>query len=174
MQLNFIPKFLFYPNNVNFIFVKNSFIKFVNINDYIKKTKGKLNFFFGLNNFVLIYFYIGNFFIKNKIKKTVSNIVDISINHFSTSNINFNLKKNIENFISNSRKKIIDINKSILFINKSYYLPLDLLNFTYYYFKIIFVYFNLYMRFYNFFRIINLNFCRILEKKTNVNTKSIN
>lgn len=172
-QLN-IPKFLFYPNTDHSEIINHSYFLFQETRNLITKVKKDINIFFSLNNFTLIYFYIGNYFIKNKLRKTLKNLIHIEKNFYIISNINLSFKDNLNIFINEiSKNKKYNIHKIILKIKNNYYLPLDIINLTYYYFlffskflfqfKLHLVYLNLNL----------LNSFHIL-KKYNVDSKSIN
>lgn len=165
MKLNFIPKFLFYSNNVNHIFIKNSYNKLKLINENISNIKRNLNSFFNLNNFILIYFFIGNFFIKNKLKKTLNNILEISNNHYYVSNTNLEFSSKLRKYILDSKNKVYNLNKSIFLIQNQYYFPIDIFNLSYLPYKIMFLYFNIILKFITFFHIKILNLFKLLGKK---------
>ena len=120
MYKSLIPNFLFYPNIDKFKII------------LIKK---KVNIFFSLYNFTLIYFYIGNFFIKNKLKKTLKNLLHIENNFYILSNENLNFRDNLKFFLRQIKEyKKYNINKVILKLENQYYLPLNIIGLFYNYY----------------------------------------
>jgi hypothetical protein len=158
MKLNFIPKFFFYSNTDINIFIQNSHEVLMNINKHIFDVKTNINYFFNLYNFVLIYFYIGNYFIKSKLKKTLNNLLHIYNNYYICSDKGLSFFDNIKNFLNDSKnKKIYNLNKVLFLINNNYYFPLDIFKIPYFYFSFVYTYFNLYLRLLNFFKLNILN-----------------
>ena len=135
MRKSLIPNFLFYPNIDNSKVIKNSFSLFKEKLSKIATIKKKANNFLLFYNFTFIYFYIGNFFIKNKLKKTLKNLLYIGNNYYILSNNNSNFSDNINFFLQETIKfKKYNINKVILYLNNQYYLALDVINSSYHYY----------------------------------------
>lgn len=166
MRKSVIPNFLFYPNIDKSEVIKSAFFLLKKKKNEINMVKKNVSKFFSLNNFTLIYFYIGNFFIKNKLSKTLKNLVYIDNNYYVLSNENLNFTDNLNKFINDIEKiKKYSVNKVILYLNNKYYLPSDILSLSYFYFlfftvfllnfKLNLVYFNLNI----------LNMFNILQKK---------
>lgn len=174
MRKFLIPNFLFYPNIDNSEIIKNSFLVFKNKGTEIFEIKKKINNFLSFYNFTLIYFYIGNFFIKNKLKKNIKNLLNIGNSFYSISNINLNFSNNLNIFLEEIVKhKKYNVNKVILKLqDNKYYLPLEFINLTYYYFLFFSVFLNnlkLHLVY------LNLNLLNTVHIfKNYVNTKSIN
>ena len=134
MYKSLIPNFLFYPNIDKLEIIKNIFYLFKEEFKIIL-IKKKVNIFFSLYNFTLIYFYIGNFFIKNKLKKTLKNLLHIENNFYILSNENLNFRDNLKFFLRQIKEyKKYNINKVILKLENQYYLPLNIIGLFYNYY----------------------------------------
>lgn len=138
MRKSLIPNFLFYPCVDNSKIIKDNFFLFKEKVSEIVRIKKNVNIFFSFYNFTLIYFYIGNFFIKNKLKKTLKNLFDIGNDFYILSNSSLNFSDNLKFFLEQTIKlKKYNIDKIVLKLNNKFYLFLDIINLAYHYYLIL-------------------------------------
>lgn len=139
----------------------------------IKKNKIKINKFFNLYKFSVIYFFIGNFFIQNKLHKTINNVIEIYKNHLKISTPMSNIKENLYKFLYIMKTKNNLNIKNILFLcNFEFYLPKIILNNYYFYFKTLYIYLKNIKIIFNFFNIYILKIIYLLNNNSNLANKS--
>lgn len=132
------------PNSLYTNQIKNFRVVFsciLNIKFRLEKNKLNINKFFNFYKFVTIYFFIGNFFIKNKLKKTIKNLVKISSNYYQVSELSVSNFFNILDLLRDIKiNNFSNFNKSIFYLNSRYYIPKTILKNNFSYFNILKMY----------------------------------
>lgn len=156
-----IPK-IDYKNQIKFY--KQSFIDFSKTKSKMFGNKFAINNFFNFYKFVLIYFFIGNFYIRKKISKMIRNVINTNLNFIKISRISDNLKTDILFLIESIKgRNNINYKNTLFFINSKYYLPKTIFINNYNFFFILNLYLKNIKLIFNFFTIylLKLNYSLI-------------
>lgn len=161
LKKQIVPK-IDYKSQIEFY--KQSFADFLQTKGQINENKLAINNFFNFYKFVLIYFFIGNFYIRKKLSKIVRNVINTKLNYIKISKISDNLKTDIALLIQSIKaRNHINYKNTLFLINSKYYSPKTIFINNYNFFFILHLYLKNIKLIFNFLNIylLKLNYSLI-------------
>lgn len=139
----------------------------------IKENKINMKKFLNFYKFAIIYFFIGNFFIQNKLYKTLKNVIKVNENFVKISKPMSQTKEDLYEFIYKIKKQNNLNIKNILFLyNLNFYMPKTILDNHYFYFTTLYIYTRNIKIIINFLNIYMLKIMFILNNNCSLTDKN--